>query len=247
MLDFIICDDIDVCKLRKLIEPAIIRRNLGTIALVTTNPKEVLDFAEKNENRAVYFLDVDLNNEIDGFFIAKRVREKDPYSYIIFVTAHMELSFVTYKHKLSVLDYIVKPISHADIANCLRAIQEYEENIEAIKSKELLKEDDPFITVKSGFSLHNIKIAEIIYIEVNKNKIAINIENETVSCFAAMREVRDKLAEKGIDYFAYCHKSFLINIKKIKQINSNTIIMVNGDICPLSRNYKKEIRDAAGC
>ncbi len=46
----------------------------------------------------------------------------------------------------------------------------------------------------------------------------------------------EKFEKQG---FIQSHKSFLVNLNHVKEINKVDIILWNDDVIPLSRNYKK--------
>jgi len=45
-------------------------------------------------------------------------------------------------------------------------------------------------------------------------------------------------------HFIQSHKSFLVNMKMIRQVNWNEVSLSDGSKVPLSRSHKKEFQDA---
>lgn len=244
MLNFIICDDTDAQSIREKVEPIIQELELGEIAMAENNPNKVFEYIEANKSPSVYFLDIELNTSINGIDVARLIREKDESSYIIFITAYEKFAFLTYKYKLRVMDYIVKPIKQESIRECLQAIHESEKNKKSMEYK--IHKKNYILDIKSGWKQYRIDIRDIIYLEVIKNKIIIYTETGQISFFSTLKDIRDKLSSMRADSIIACHKSYLVNIKKIKQIDSMDLIMSNGHRCPLSRNYKRGITDAFG-
>lgn len=111
MLNVIICEDNENQRKRitKFIEDSIMIENLDMkIALSTENPMEIIEYLNKNEISGLYFLDVDLQSDINGIKLAEVVREYDPRGFIVFVTTHAEMSYLTFLYKVEAMDYIIK-------------------------------------------------------------------------------------------------------------------------------------------
>lgn len=242
MLNFVICDDTHSQSIRDIIEPIIDELNIGKIVMVEKSPDKVVEYIKNNKAATVYFLDIELNSSINGIDMARLIREKDSSSYIVFITAHEEFAFLTYKYKLNVVDYIVKPFRENDVMYCIETICNLEKEKKDIEGDGTQK--DYILYIKSGWKQYRIDARDIIYIEVIKNKIVIHIETGQISFFSTLKDVRDKLSSVGVDSIMICHKSYMVNIKKISCIDKNDIIMINGDRCPLSRRYKRGIVDA---
>ena len=242
MLNFIICDDTHAQSIRDMLEPIIVELNLGKIVMTETKPDRVLEYIKNNESPSAYFIDIELDTAINGIDIARLIRNKDASSYIVFITAHQEFAFLTFKYKLQVMDYIVKPIRLEDIRDCLQTMHQSEEMKRTERNGE--NYGNYILEIKSGWKQYRIDIRDIIYIEVIKNKIMIHKEKGQISFFSTLKGIRDKLCCIDSDSFRVCHKSYLVNMKKVKQIDRMELIMSNGDRCPISRSHKRGIIDA---
>lgn len=84
--------------------------NISTYELKTFKKSESLLndlFVPSNQN--IYFLDLELEgNEQQGLEISKLIRKYDNYASLIFFTSHSELLPLTYRYKVSALDFIAK-------------------------------------------------------------------------------------------------------------------------------------------
>ena len=111
MLNFAICDDnINILdRLDKMLESIFISHNIdANVVLKTTSSKDLLEFME-NTVINVLILDIELNSEISGIELAKKIREKNKSIYIIFSTGHLEYALLAYKVKT--FDYLPKPLT----------------------------------------------------------------------------------------------------------------------------------------
>lgn len=206
------------------------------VALSTISSADILKYSEENLNRVnAYILDINFNNDINGLGIAKAIRDKDPHSYIIFITAHIEFSLLIFKYKLKVFDFLIKPVSHSDMEECIKALfndfnRVYERN------RPINRE---FIRVKSGYHEHELIIDEIVYIESFGQKLCFHMKEGMIETYSTLKDI-EKAVNKERILFHRCHKSFLVNLNEVKNIKlkENELVMSNGDKCPISRVQK---------
>ncbi|WP_199874445.1 LytR/AlgR family response regulator transcription factor [Paraclostridium bifermentans] len=100
-----------------------------------------------------------------------------------------------------------------------------------------------YIIVENKISTIKIKIDDILYIEVRKDDITIHTFEDSYITKNSMNNIEKELQKFN---FFRCHRSFLINLKKIKSINRNTV-NIEGRVIPVSKykinNLKKIITD----
>ncbi len=82
------------------------------LLISTDNPEELIEQLKKSENTGLYFLDIDLKSSKNGLMLAKEIREYDPRGFIVFITSHSEMSFITFQYKVEALDFILKNDPH---------------------------------------------------------------------------------------------------------------------------------------
>ena len=99
MLNVFICEDntIERNKFEKIIKDIIMIENLDMdVSLSTGNPEDILSYLDNNSVSGLYFLDIDLKNKNNGLKLAEKIREYDPRGFIVFVTTHAEMSYLTF-------------------------------------------------------------------------------------------------------------------------------------------------------
>ena len=78
----------------------------------TGKVREFMEYVEHDEVNQLYFLDIDINGiERKGFEVAQFIRHRNPYAIIVFITSRSEFATLTYKYKVSALDFIDKETS----------------------------------------------------------------------------------------------------------------------------------------
>ncbi|WP_432667338.1 LytTR family DNA-binding domain-containing protein [Wukongibacter baidiensis] len=242
MMNFIICEDDNRFrkKIGGYIEEYIDRKRVkGQIVLETTLYKEVLEYVNKNSShKNIYVLDIDLNDDINGLQLAKKIRAQDIYGYVIFLTNHIELSLATYRYKIKALDFIVKNVSDikTNLYEAFDAAIDETKKIQEISSEERL-------VIKSGFSTMYLPLCEIVCIETATiaHKLILYTSNRRVEFYGTLKKVRQELDGD----FYQIHRSCVINTKYIKRINRERsdmhVLMKNNVKFPLSKKYAKEL------
>jgi len=196
------------------------------LALSTGNPMDVLDYINSHvDKRGLYFLDIDLKHDkLNGLKLAALIKAADPYAKIVFITTHSELAYLTYEHKLKAMDFIVK----GNLQNMAARVTE----CMATSYNRYLEEEAEqaqYFTVDANGEAWSIAHNEITFFETN-SRIRHRIILHTESCKIDFRGFLSEI-EQHIPEFYRCHKSFLVNIKKISYVDKITkeAVMANGE------------------
>ncbi|WP_207741143.1 LytR/AlgR family response regulator transcription factor [Paraclostridium bifermentans] len=203
------------------------------LEMATSNPEDILEYLDENKTIGLYFLDVDLKNDINGIELASRIRQYDLCGKIIFVTTHPELSYLTFMYKVEAMDYIVKDNSN-------RFKDKINECIE-IAYDRYIKENNPnrqtFI-IQEGKKQIKIYTDEIKFIESSStpHKLILHMDNRQIEFYGKI-----KYMENICEELYRCHQSYVVNINNILEIDkkSREIIMDNGEVCYVSVRYLK--------
>lgn len=239
MLKIFICEDNKVQrqKFESIIENIIIIENYDMdLQLSTEDPSEIIDYLKSINTSGLYFLDIDLHSDINGLQLAEKIREYDPRGFIVFITTHAEMSYLTFLYKVEAMDYIIK-----DNYNNIK--QRIDECIKNAYSKYKSKTSDlhKVFSIKVDDKIINIDLDEIIFFETSStiHKVILHSKNRQVEFYSTMKEVEDMLSDK----FSRCHNSFIINKDKIKEIDKKNriVYMTNGEECLISTRGIKKI------
>lgn len=232
MLKIFVCEDDKAQreKLTRIIENVLLIENYDMeLALETDNPYEVLDNIKKNDSTGIYFLDVDLHSDINGIQLAEKIREYDPRCFIIFITVHAEMSYLTFLYKVEAMDYIIKD-NYKNLAIRVKECIENAHNKYKAKVTDLQK----ILSIKVADKLMNIDYNSILFFETSStiHKIVLHCENRQIEFYGKMKDIEKCLDDR----FCRCHTSFIVNKDKIKEINKKDRIayMINDEECLIS-------------
>ena len=111
MLKIYICEDMEAerDKMQKVIENIVLMEDLDMeLCCVSADPFKILEKVKETQDVGIYFLDIALGVDMTGLTLAQEIRKYDPRGFIIFVTTHSEMSYMTFIYKLEALDFILK-------------------------------------------------------------------------------------------------------------------------------------------
>ena len=225
MLNFVICDDNPniLDRLSKMLESIFINNQIDAeIGLKSLTAYDVINYIEHNKVD-VLILDINLKSETSGCDIANIVRKKNKDVYIIFTTGHLEYALIAYKYKT--FDYLPKPIVDERLEETILRLM-----------------DDIKQTPSKFIKLNNKTIInqdEINYIKKDGMKLVFCTNTRTYETYSSFTKIENCLPGN----FVRCHKSFMVNVKNISDIdsNKNTIVFSPNDSCSIGAKYKNEI------
>lgn len=228
MLNFVLCDDnLSILeKLANMLETICIKNDLQyNIMLKSKDAKTVIEFIQTNSAN-VFILDINLKSKISGIDLAKKIRENNKQAYFIFTTGHLEYALIAYTVKT--FDYLPKPIT----------FERLEETILRL-SKDITQIPKRYIRIRNNVIVNQ---DDIDYIKKDGMKVVFSTVNKTYEIYDSFNNLEKQLPQN----FVRCHKSYIANINKIKNVETNTnTIMFNDEhkcfIGPKYKNYFMEV------
>ena len=228
MLNFVICDDnLNILeKLSKLLEKIFTKNNYeAKVAFTSDNIDDILNFVDSNKVD-VLMLDINLKAGKSGLELAETVRKKNKDVYLIFTTAHLEYAMVAYKFKT--FDYLAKPITLDRLEDTINRLFE---DVNGLPKK--------FIKIDNKNTL--IDESEILYIKRDGMKLNFHTASHDYDTYSSFTKFEDKLPMN----FVRCHKSYIVNLNNIKDVDpvTCTITFENGDTCFIGPKYKRDFME----
>lgn len=152
---------------------------------------------------------------------------------VVFTTAFD--SYAVDGFRVNALDYLLKPVSYEEFMRAAnRALQTGCRQRAAVPGRD-------HIIVKSDYKLVQIALDDILYVEGVKDYVKIYTDGNTRSVLTLMN-IKSLEAELPASKFMRVHRSFIVNLSKIKVIERNRIVFGNTYI-PVSDSYKQAFSD----
>lgn len=201
----------------------------GNIELKTySNPIEGFE-AIKQFHPDIVFLDIEMD-EINGLDIASQL-PKD--TCFIFTTAYMRYALNGFD--LDAVDYLHKPFAYSRFqtafSKALRRI-----------GREQVKTDTQHVVVKQDYTNISIPLNDILYIEAVEGYSKIfRLSGDCVISRILLKNILGMLPPES---FLRIHRSFVVSKSKIKSFNRQEVVLVDGTVLPVGRQYAPEVIDS---
>ncbi len=183
----------------------------------------------RNEEIDLVILDIKMP-QMTGIDLVKSLSNPPK---IVFTTAFEE--FAVDGFELNAVDYLMKPVA---FERFLKAINKVKDSL-GTKTNQAQGED--FFFVKADKKLVKIHFNEILYIEGLKDYVIIKKEVGRVIALQTMKSLEAKLPD---NIFMRVHRSYIVNIQKIKAVVGNAIEIVESNQpkhIPIGKNYKEDL------
>lgn len=192
------------------------------------NALEALTFINNNQIDLI-FLDINMP-DISGLDFAKSVSGSHSF---IFTTAYAEYAIDGFK--LEAIDYILKPFSFDEF---LRSSLKAQKKISRV-TPDVTTINKSFILVKSEYKTIKINLNDILFVEGLKDYVKIHEQETETMTRMTMKAIEEELPS---GMFMRVHRSFIVNLEKIRVIERNRIVFGKVYI-PVSEMYKDKFQN----
>lgn len=228
MLKFVICDDnINILeKLEKMLNSILMKySDDAKVVFTSDNIDSLLKYADENKVD-VFLLDINFKTNKNGLNVAEYIRQKNKNAYIIFTTGHMEYVLMAYKYKT--FDYLTKPITPDRLEETIRRLFE---DINGLP-KRYLKIDNKSTLIDES---------EIEYVKRDGMKLVFHTSSKDYDVYSSFNKFQEKLPKN----FVRCHKSYIVNINKINDVDlvTGTIRFKDNNSCFIGPKYKSNFME----
>ena len=145
---------------------------------------------------------------------------------IVFTTAYAEYAVEGFK--VNAVDYLLKPFGMQDFQ---RAALRLKERLEGA-----MPEDDTLF-LKTEYRIVKVAIKDIRYVEAMSEYLKVHVVNEPkpIVTLLSMKKMEERLPS----YFMRIHRSYIINLTMIQEVNKNRVIMDADTYLPIGDMYKE--------
>jgi DNA-binding LytR/AlgR family response regulator len=157
---------------------------------------------------------------------------------IILTTSDSNFAIQAFEYDC-ILDYLVKPIAPERFQKALQKATDKQnssvDSYDSSKKTERTSADDLYINIDRR--LIKIDIPSIYLIEAKGDYIHVKTENKNYMVHSTLKKIEDKLPDH---LFLKIHRSYIINIKKIIDIEDNSVL-IKRDVIPVSRSNRPQL------
>jgi DNA-binding LytR/AlgR family response regulator len=203
--------------------------------------EEAIEVLERFDTDIV-MLDINLKGDKDGIWLAEHIRQNYQIPFI-FLSAYSDSATIQRAAKTNPYGYLVKPFTQADVfAGIEIALKNYAKELRPLELPEQNWADGgellihQAIFVKDNLNYKKIALADIRYIQAFKNYIELHLNEQRIVIRSTLQKIAQILPQK---YFVQVHRSFVVNIRFVDEINPNGV-SIGADAIPLSKGYKDD-------
>lgn len=183
-----------------------------------SNGLEALDLIHKLEPELV-FLDVQMPG-MDGIGVVRQVREKESEPpHFIFVTAHEHYAVEAFR--LEAMDYLLKPLDKERLGESIERARRAIQDKKTPEPSPMAKSAAPAaprskLLVRSNNRHFIVDANDVIYATIDNGLITLVATN--IEGHSTYRTIEDLQANLDRDLFWRVHRSYLVNINRIKEV-----------------------------
>lgn len=190
------------------------------------NAESFLFDYEDNKDYDILLLDIEMD-KINGIELAQKVRKDNERVQIIFITGFAD--YMSMGFDVSALHYLMKPVSKEKLHQVLD------------KAVKLLSKKESNIIIKVDGQNIIIKLTDIVYVESFGHYISIyTIDKKEYTVKIGI----NKFAEELNNNFIIPHRSYIVNLKYVKSISKNSVVLDDNKDIPMAKNSFDDVNKA---
>ena len=159
---------------------------------------------------------------------------------VVFTTAYSEYAVEGFR--VNAVDYLLKPFGLQDFQRAANRLKERltpsplsPHPSDIIPQTSSLKDDTIFL--KTEYRIVKVSISDIRYVEAMSEYLKVYLQGEAkpIVTLLSMKKMEERLPEN----FMRIHRSYIVNLNMIQEVNKNRIIMDADTYLPIGDMYKE--------
>lgn len=165
---------------------------------------------------------------------------------IVFTTAYAEYAIEGFR--VNAVDYLLKPFGLQDFQRAALKVKEQYDLRHAAEAApaastpaERQDKADDTIFVKTDSRTLRISISDIRYVEAMSEYLKLHLESQPrpVITYLSMKKMEEFLPPT----FMRIHRSYIVNLDRVVEVNKNRVIMGPDEYLPLGDSYRDSFND----
>lgn len=162
---------------------------------------------------------------------------------IVFTTAYSEYAVEGFK--VDAVDYLLKPFGLDEFRRAANRLRDRVEKSAPLPGDSAVPVSggipagnaDGTLFIKTDYRMVRVAMADIRYVEGMSEYLKLHLEGQPkpVITLLAMKKLEERLP----DNFMRIHRSYIVNLDKIQEVNKNRVILDADTYLPIGDNYKE--------
>ena len=223
MTRFLVCDtDTDfagraAAALHRMYEPCSVQYMYGPDALEAA-------LRTNSGGGDILLTEVELRGRSSIDIISRYLKASSPLQ-VIYITKQIEYCSQVYETRHS--GFLLKPVN---VELFRKAVDRALEGLKRAKAAG--------VAVQRGGAIHVVSAVSLLYVESRGRQVRLFTNEEELESYDKL----DNLTGQMDGRFLQCHKSYLINMDRVRQFRGDSFLMENGAVVPISQSRRREVR-----
>ena len=151
---------------------------------------------------------------------------------VVFTTAYSEYAVDGFR--VNAVDYLLKPFGLQEFQRAAQRLKDRLEGSHTTEESAAAQTETLFL--KTDYRIVNVNIRDIRYVEAMSEylKVWVDGQSKPIVTLLSMKKMEENLP----GYFMRIHRSYIINLTKIQEVNKNRVIMDADTYLPIGDLYK---------
>ena len=191
----------------------------------------------ENDVRDAIFSDINMP-DLNGMEFVKQLAMPP---LVVFTTAYSEYAIEGFK--VDAVDYLLKPFGLQDFQRAAMKVKARYDLMNAATVTPAADEED-VLFFKTDYRVVRVCISDIRYVEGMSEYLKIHLDNQKpIIVLLSMKKLEERLPPSR---FMRIHRSYIINLRRIREVNKNRVIMDADTYLPIGDNYKEQFNQYLG-
>ncbi len=190
----------------------------------------------EERNPDFVIINICVNDKADGILLGRKIKEDYDIPFIFTSSDVDDTELIQKAIMEKPFGFVLKPYGIKDVDTAIQiAFNQFEElsrlelNLLSKPSKELTH-----IFLKVNSKLININLQDILWVECRGDYAVFKTENDSFIIHSTMKNIESRLSNSQ---FLKVHRSFIINLDKIVNIEDSNVL-IRDKVIPISRSNK---------
>ncbi|MBR3515876.1 MAG: response regulator transcription factor, partial [Lachnospiraceae bacterium] len=173
------------------------------------------------------FLDIEMG-ELDGMGAAKKIRETDFETPIVFLTSHIEMALEGYE--VNAFRFLKKPVEEEKLRQTLQDIQ-------------LMKSSHKGVMIKAGGEEIVVIPSEVLFLESDNNNVRIITSSGSITTRLKLSEAIE-IFNRINDTIRKVHRCSAVNLDHVARLRDREAVLDDGSVIAISRSCFADFKNA---
>jgi len=183
----------------------------------------------------VIFVDINMP-DVNGMDFVKSLQSPP---MIVFTTAYSDYAVEGFK--VDAVDYLLKPFGMDEFRHTAVKVIRLYQMAHSTKEAPVMPSDES-IFFKTDYKIVRVEVGKIIYVEGMSEYLKIHVEgvDDPYVVLLSMKKMEDNLPSER---FMRIHKSYIINLSKIREVSKGRVLMSNEVSLPIGDTYRDSFNE----